>query len=179
MESTFDPADIPVARPSDRQSAATDDARPSEFPAAEVQPGQHPSAPKTNPLPTNIPAIIAMIAMVVAMLSIVGLVVVSATYVAELQAFEEKMGPEPDMERSQAVMEELLEENGGMVPGWFLALLFAWFSSVSSCFVGVIAGGLGLANPRNRSFAIAAMIVCGGILMLGCILPAGLSLFAL
>ena len=124
----------------------------------------------------NVPAIVSIIALSVTIASIFAGVLVSVSYAPELKAFEEQMGPSPDIAQSQAVMEELFARNGGAPPSWLLGLLLAWFCGVSSCFIGVIAGGLGLQVQHQRPLAVISLVLCSCILMIGCVLPVLLSL---
>jgi len=118
------------------------------------------------------PNTIAVVAFALACAVVVALFVTGAILSAhplELQDLAEKLkGSGTDFKSQLEAMTAFLSDRGGVPPTWLVVVgflqLFSWIVWLAACVCGLI----GIRRIARRRFAIAALAICGGYLVLNC-----------
>ncbi len=153
-ESTLpDPNEIPIASPT--ATAESAQPPPASYP---------PSGPDTNR--------IAVVALVLACLVLVLLglgVTVAASHSLEFTQLQEELEASREGSASQVeVFTKFIDAHGGVPPGWMIAMGLLELGAMGASIAAIICGVLGLRRAHRRPLAVAALVICGGIIVVFC-----------
>ncbi len=63
---------------------------------------------------------------------------------------------------------EFANERGGEFPGWFMAAGLISMTAIGTWMAALVCGLIAIRRPRRRSFAVAALMICGLYLAVNC-----------
>ena len=144
--STFVPSGPPVATPLGEQAEPAWGARP-EYPRPQAS---------GNAL--------AGWAIMLACAAPVLFVAYSMLVFARIQAL---VGPNPTPEEARQAVMDLAES--GDLPGWLIGAFLLLIAAFGSWTAGLICGIIAVRRPARRRLAVASLVVCGGLLVLMCV----------
>jgi hypothetical protein len=157
VESTLaDPSTIPTAKP--LIADATDPQAPA---GALFQPevvAHHP----------NRVAVAALILASILVVLMVAFMIVAGAHSLELLKLQEEMQEGAGDRSPFEVMQGFLDDYGGTPPTWIIVLAMLEFASGAVCIAALICGILGLRRPHHRPFAIVALVIAGGVMLMFC-----------
>ncbi len=155
-ESTVtDPSEIPTASP----VAGGDAGRGFPFPSAERS-----MAPSNN--------VLAVVAFALAV-GVLGLLaagtMVMSRHSLELEQLDEELRRlESDSGSRWQAFNEFVNAQGGQVPKWMMASALLHLSAMACSVGAIICGILGLRHAHRRSLAVAALVICGSVMLFFC-----------
>lgn len=166
-ESTVtDPSEIPTASPIVEGEAVP--AGPAPLPQRAIGPS------------TNVIALVALLLSFGVLALLAAQSVLMSGHSLEWEQMEEEITEleSESVSRMQA-FNEYLHSRGGELPSWLVASTAITMFAMAGCVGAIVCGILGLRRVQRRPLAIAALLICGSVVVFFCAgIGLSLSLFA-
>ena len=149
--STFEPQEIPMAAPVTGLSPGSTETYAGS---------QAPIRPASNK--------IALVALVLSLVSLGLFIAGNAIFTPHIDELEALATPGSTFSENMEAQRVFFEKYDGVPPPWFLAGFACVFSSMATWLAATICAIIALRRPMGRTPAVASLVLCGILMILGC-----------